>query len=218
MKVVSGRWLRVVLTMMGLLSVVACTKSDDAWDTAVQIDTPDAYTTFLERHPKSEHAEQARTRRDALIDERDWNTARRANTAESYDKYLVAHPDGVWSELASRRRNALNPVRAAAAPLAPPTATPTATPNSSSAALAELKPPKRSAQLGAFSSPVAARKGWNRLQRSFPELADRSPLIDAQPLKGSSLYRLLVQLDSDEEADILCAALIRGGAACIKLN
>lgn len=205
--------------------MAACTKTDDAWENAVRIDTPDAYASFLERHPKSEYAEQARTRRDALIDERDWKTARRANTSSAYAKYLTAHPEGVWSELAARRQKELTPAEEVSAetPEMLETSETPATPDPTPSGAATVPPvasmtPKRLLQLGAFASEPSARKGWARLQSSFVELATLSPSISVDSKKGSTLHRLRVTVDSDEEADQLCAVLLRGGAECIKLD
>ena len=212
------------MAMAWLVTVAACGKTDEAWENAVRTDTPDAYASFLERHPKSEYAEQARTRRDALIDERDWSAARRENTAAAYAKYLSVHPEGVWSELAARRQKELAPATEAAempaaeAPVAAVLPAVVPTPTAAPAVPVQAPAAKRFVQLGAFSSEAAARKGWTRLQRSFVELADLSPVISPEKQKGSSLYRLRVQLDGDEEADRICAVLVRGGAECIKLN
>jgi hypothetical protein len=192
---------RVGLLSVCLVAVAACSQTDDAWETAVNTDTPDAYATFLERYPKSEHADKARARRDALIDQRDWSVARRENTADAYSKYLSVHPEGVWSKLAISRRDALTTVETP-----PPVAIVEPT----------LPTEKHFLQLGAFSSAPSAEKGWTFLQRSFVELANLSPVIDATPLRGSSLYRLRVQVDSEEEADRICAALLRGGEQCVK--
>jgi len=209
-------WFRVLLAIVWLLAAAACTKTDDAWDTAVRIDTPDAYASFLERHPKSEYAEQARTRRDALIDERDWKTARRENTPSAYAKYLTAHPEGVWSELAARRKKELTPAdETSLETLATPVPTST---DVTTVPPIESVTPKRLLQLGAFASEPSARKGWARLQSSFVELATLSPSISVDSKKGSTLHRLRVTVDSDEEADQLCAVLLRGGAECIKLD
>ena len=214
---------------MWLVTAAACTKTDDAWDTAVQIDTPDAYASFLERHPKSEYAEQARTRRDALIDERDWKTARRENTPSAYAKYLTTHPEGVWSELAARRQKELTPAEETSAETleasetletseSPATPVPIPSDAATVPSVAASVTPKRLLQLGAFASEPSARKGWARLQSSFVELATLSPSISVDSKKGSTLHRLRVTVDSDEEADRLCAVLLRGGAECIKLD
>jgi len=200
------------------LLIAGCTKTDEAWENAVKTDTPDAYASFLERHPRSEYAEQARTRRDALIDERDWNVARRQNTADGYAKYLSAHPDGVWSELARRRQKEAASIDAASAE--PPSAelpSATTSPAPAISLPVETATAKRWVQLGAFSSASSAQKGWSRLERSFVELDGLTPVID-EPKRNSSLYRLRLQLDDDEEADRICAILIRGGAECLKLD
>jgi len=222
-----SRLFQAGLLLLCLVAVTACSQPDEAWETAVSTDTPDAYATFLERNPKSEHAEKARARRDALIDQRDWSVARRENTADAYSKYLAIHPEGVWSQLATRRRDELTSAASeATAEVAPPQAPIVAAPQVS--AVVTPQPPKavdtpplaekHFVQLGAFSSRSSARKGWIFLQRSFAELDDLSPVIDAMPLRGSSLHRLRLQLDSREEADRICAALLRGGEECIKLK
>lgn len=220
MTVVFGRLFRAVMAAIwSLLVLVACSKTDDAWQTAVRTDTPDAYEAFLERNPASQYAAQARARRDALIDERDWSVARRENTAESYARYLEVHPEGVWNELATERRERLAPKveTAVVVPVAPPVAAPIPAPGPALAPAPAIAPsPKYYLQLGAFSSATAARQSWGRLQRSFVELAELKPLIDDKPLRGSSLYRLRVAVVTQEDADRVCAALVRGGADCIK--
>lgn len=226
MKVQVSRLSRIVLASVCLALFAACSQTDDAWETTVSTDTPDAYASFLERFPKSEHAEKARARRDALIDQRDWSVARRENTVDAYSKYLSIHPEGVWSKLAASRRDKLSNVTSEAetdiavpeAPIAEAPQAPAATAAPPASAIVKQPAPtkKHFVQLGAFSSTASARKGWTFLQRSFVELADLSPVIDASPLRGSSLYRLRVQLASDEEADRVCAALLRGGEECIK--
>ena len=201
-----------------LLALAGCSKTDDAWQDAVRTDTPDAYEAFLERNPASKYATQARTRRDALIDERDWTVARRENSAASYAKYLEAHPDGVWSGLAAQRRDQVAaevPAPVAAPPVAPAAATVASTVVAAPKA-ATLRTPNLYLQLGAFSSASAAKRSWGSLQRSFVELAELAPIIDDTPLRGSSLYRLRVAVASPEEVDRICAALVRGGAECIK--
>jgi len=220
-----SRSFRVGLLSIYLVAVSACSQTDEAWETTLSTDTPDAYATFLESYPKSEYADSARARRDALIDQRDWSVARRENTAEAYSKYLSVHPEGVWSRLAMRRRDELTTAASEAVtedfapqPLTGVVPQEPAVSSPQAKAIAEPTPSaeKHFVQLGAFSSTDSAKKGWNFLQRSFAELTDLSPVIDAAPLRGSSLYRLRVQLDSAEEADRVCAALLRGGEECVK--
>ena len=192
------------------MGLVACVKSDAAWEEAVRTDTPDGYTRYLQDHPKGERAEQARTRRDALVDERDWGVALRYGSVASYNKYLSAHPEGVWSELAQRRRDALaRPV--SIAPAEPTVSAPSADNRPDTVP----SPTERVVQLGAFSSARSAQEGWEKLRRAFVELQELSPEIDVEPAAGSSLYRLRIRFDDSDEAERVCAALLRGGAECI---
>ena len=84
---------RILLTAVAIALLAACAKREEAWQEAVRTDTPDAYERFLERNPGSPRAAEARTRRDALIDERDWSVAKRKNSAEAYVAYLEAHAE-----------------------------------------------------------------------------------------------------------------------------
>ena len=220
---------RILLTAVAIALLAACAKREEAWQEAVRTDTPDAYERFLERNPGSPRAAEARTRRDALIDERDWSVAKRKNSAEAYVAYLEAHADGIWSELAKRRLDALKlgGPKGSDATKAPPV--PARTSSGASAAPATSDAPVASAapvlpaapaatvyvQLGAFSSAASAKKSWTRLQRSFAELQSRKPAIDESPIRGSKLYRLRLGLASLEEASLVCAALTRGGAECL---
>ena len=210
---------RIGILSACFITAAACSQTKDPWEAAVKTDTPDAYAAFLESNPKSQYAEQARARRDALIEQRDWSVARRENTVDSYSKYLSIHPEGVWSKLAARRRDELASTKTTASEsvteevVAPPA--PVVSPQAPAVADPPPAPEKYFVQLGAFSSTSSAKKGWKTLQRSFVELADRSPIIDSAPLRGSSLYRLRLQLDSQNEADRICAALVRGGEQCI---
>ncbi|NBU24217.1 MAG: SPOR domain-containing protein [Gammaproteobacteria bacterium] len=205
-----GRRASLGITVLCLMGLVACARSDAAWNEAVRTDTPDGYTRYLQDHPKGEHAEQARTRRDALVDERDWGVARRSGSVAAYNKYLSAHPDGVWSELAQRRRDALAPAPPIA-PAEPAVPAPSGDNNPDTAS----PPAGRVVQLGAFSTARSAREGWEKLRRAFVELQELSPVIDIEPAAGSSLYRLRVRFDDSDEAERICAALLRGGAECI---
>lgn len=212
---------RLSTLLLALVALVACAKSDDAWQQAMQTDTPDAYERFLERNPGSPRAAEARIRRDALIDERDWLVARRSNSVDAFDKYIAAHGEGAWVELATRRRNAIagseSPDKslAGSSPASSATESLGLTPPPAALAAVTTPNPPQYIQLGAFSSAVAAKKSWERLQRSFVELQPFEPTIDESPVRGSSLYRLRVGVDSREHAELVCSALVRGGAACI---
>jgi len=215
--------------LLGSLLVVAllgCASRDDAWEEAVKTDTADAYDSYLQKNPRSQRAADARVRRDALVDHRDWLVARRTNSMDGYTAYLAAHADGVWSELATRRRDALLKLQSSAGMAEAPQPTPapqaSQTPQVSQSPQAAVAlptgvpaPADYFVQLGAFSSNVAARQSWQRLQRSFAELQGLEPRIDSRPIRGSSLYRLRIVVASKEQGDLLCVALKRGGAECV---
>lgn len=202
------------------VALLGCATRDDAWEETVKTDTPDAYDSYLQKNPRSQRAAEARVRRDALVDHRDWLVARRTNSIDGYSAYLAAHADGVWSELATRRRDALLKLQSSAGVAeAPPAGQ---APQASQTPQAAVAPPTAApapadyfVQLGAFSSNVAARQSWQRLQRSFAELQGLEPRIDSRPIRGSSLYRLRIVVASKEQGDLLCLALKRGGAECV---
>lgn len=196
-----------------LFCLCGCSRTEAAWQQAVHTDTPDSYELFLKRSPGSEHAADARIRRDALIDERDWQVARSANSVAAYAAYFTAHPNGVWAELAVRRRDQSSvqpvvpeqPADAAVDPDAP-AATPTPVEQA----------PRHFVQLGAYSSGNLANQSWERMQGSHAELRGLEPVIVQVPGPASaSLYRLRIAIPSREGAERLCAALVRAGADCL---
>lgn len=99
---------RMALTICAVLLFTACARRDDAWEEARRLDTPDGYASYQERHPRSPHAAEARTRREALLAERDWSVARNADTLDAYREYLEKHPEGLWAGKAKERVNALS--------------------------------------------------------------------------------------------------------------
>lgn len=199
-----------------MMLLVACSANDRAWQETVRIDTPEAYSVFMKRSPSSAHVEDARIRRDALIDEEAWIKARTDNTAKSYAAYLATHPVGIWSQLAARRRDAAVVVTSHDAAVRG-----TPKPRDSGAALVGtggsvvVPPPSHFVQLGAFSSAAAARRSWGVLQGSFAELRSLQPVITELSVPGTQLYRLRVRLSSQEEAKTLCASLVQKGGACL---
>lgn len=99
---------RMALMICAVLLFTACARRDDAWEEARRLDTPDGYASYQERHPRSPHAAEARTRREALLAERDWSVARNADTLDAYREYLEKHPEGLWAGKAKERVNALS--------------------------------------------------------------------------------------------------------------
>lgn len=111
--------------LLGLCA--ACSSEQQDWHSAQSADTPEAWQRFIEQHPESELATQAR-QRIAQIDElHDWQRADGAATVEAYRSFLARHPSGRWSEQARIRIEAFSlgsapriapqtPAEAAAAP------------------------------------------------------------------------------------------------------
>jgi type II secretory pathway pseudopilin PulG len=98
------------LAVLALLSVLAaaCSREQQGWRSAEAADTAEAYGRFVEQHPDSELAAQARNRLAQLNEERDWAAAVRTPTPDAYRVFLAQHPDGKWSEEARIRIEAFS--------------------------------------------------------------------------------------------------------------
>src|SRR5262245_55179782 len=83
--------------------VAGCSREKIDWKSAESADTVEAYDKFIERHPDSELATQARARVVQLQEERDWKIATGADTADGYKEFLAKHPNGKWAEEARIR-------------------------------------------------------------------------------------------------------------------
>ena len=89
---------------IGLLMLAAgCSREQQDWRSAEAADTMESYGQFIERHPDSELATQARTRVTQLGEDRDWQQAGSADTAEAYRQFLAQHPNGKWAQEARIR-------------------------------------------------------------------------------------------------------------------
>ena len=91
----------LVTVLAGL--VVACSGEQQDWRSAESADTTEAWGRFLEQHPDSELAGQARARLAQLEIKRDWQRAEGIGTVEAYRAFLGQHPTGRWSEAARIR-------------------------------------------------------------------------------------------------------------------
>ncbi len=72
-------------------------------------------------------------------------------------------------------------------------------------------------QIGAFSSPALADKGWNDVARLMPgSMAGRTKKVEPVSQDPGSLYRAYVGgFDSKADAAAFCADLKAAGHACI---
>jgi cell division septation protein DedD len=83
--------------------LAACSTEQQDWRSAEAADTTEAYARFLEQHPDSELARQARARMDQLAEERDWLRTRSDGTLGAYREFLARYPSGRYSQEARIR-------------------------------------------------------------------------------------------------------------------
>ena len=204
---------------VGLLLCVAaasCARPDAAWEEARRLDTPDGYASYQERHPRSSHAAEARTRREALLAERDWSVARNADTVDAYREYLEKHPEGLWAGKAKERVAALT-VAPTALPEPPVASTVAPAPAVSSAPTKTTPPPapKVFVQFGAFSSAEGAQKAWRELQSRHVALRDLQPVYRRSGKGATGLHLLKAGVATRADAEKLCRTLQAAGQACL---
>jgi hypothetical protein len=86
-----------------LLLVTGCSREQQDWRSAEAADTIEGYGQFIQRHPESELATQARTRVAQLGEDRDWQHAGSADTVDAYREFIAQHPNGKWAQEARIR-------------------------------------------------------------------------------------------------------------------
>jgi len=86
-----------------LLLIGGCSREQQDWRSAEAADTIESYDQFIQRHPESELASQARTRVAQLGEERDWQRAGSADNVDAYREFLNEHPNGKWAQEARIR-------------------------------------------------------------------------------------------------------------------
>jgi hypothetical protein len=94
---------RVALIAVLATLAAGCSREQQDWRSAEAADTHEAYGSFVEQHPDSELAAQARVRLAQLAEERDWAQAGKVATMDAYRAFLAEHPSGKWSEEARIR-------------------------------------------------------------------------------------------------------------------
>jgi len=94
---------RIAAIALLVILVAGCSREQQDWRSAEAADTSEAYGRFLEQHPDSELAPQARTRVAQLAEEHDWQRAQGVGTIEAYRQFLAQHPSGKRSEEARVR-------------------------------------------------------------------------------------------------------------------
>lgn len=75
--------------------------------------------------------------------------------------------------------------------------------------------PRETLQLGAFSSPAAARAAWSRISASGPVVAQLTPAFEAVSVDGRTLTRLKVTTVG-ETARAVCRAADAADLGCLR--
>jgi cell division septation protein DedD len=86
-----------------LLVLAGCSREQQDWRSAEAADSIEAYDQFIQRHPESELATQARTRVAQLGEDRDWQHAGSADNVDAYRQFITQHPNGKWTQEARIR-------------------------------------------------------------------------------------------------------------------
>ena len=91
------------VAVLSLTALAGCSREQQDWRSAEGADTVEGYGQFIERHPDSELATQARARVTQLGEDRDWTRAGSADTPDSYRQFLTQHSNGKWAQEAHIR-------------------------------------------------------------------------------------------------------------------
>jgi cell division protein FtsN len=99
---ITFRAVTAALLAMGL-GLGGCSGEQQDWRSAEAADTTEGYARFIEQHPDSELAAQARDRLHQLAEERDWQRTTSDGTLEAYRGFLAQYPSGRYSQEARIR-------------------------------------------------------------------------------------------------------------------
>jgi cell division septation protein DedD len=103
MKLRAGTVAVLVFAASAMLFAGCSSREHIDWKSAEAADTPEAYNRFIERHPDSELATQARARIAQLAEDKDWQRAVAADSADAYRAFLAQYANGKWAEEARIR-------------------------------------------------------------------------------------------------------------------
>jgi cell division septation protein DedD len=176
-----------LLVSLAILS--ACSREQQDWRSAEAADTVEGYGQFLQRHPESELATEARTRVAQLSEDLEWQRAGSADNADAYRQFLAQHPNGKWAQEARIRIEnfALGREGSAAAPVSGAADTPVA---GTAIAHAPVSGPVQAAAPGGTSSgDVGPRAYPGEAAQVFPGEAGRAQAPQAQASAQGELAR-----------------------------
>ena len=94
----------------GVLAALAagCSREQQDWRSAEGANTTEAWARFIEQHPDSELASQARAHLAEIAEARDWQRASHVATVAAYREFLAQHPGGARAEDARIRIEAFS--------------------------------------------------------------------------------------------------------------
>jgi cell division septation protein DedD len=94
---------KLAALIVSLAVLGACSREQQDWRSAEAADSVEGYGQFLQRHPDSELATEARTRVAQLSEDLEWLRAGSADNADAYKQFLAQHPNGKWAQEARIR-------------------------------------------------------------------------------------------------------------------
>jgi SPOR domain len=96
--------------LLALLAALTagCSREQQDWRSAESADTTEAWARFIEQHPDSELAPEARSRIAEIAEARDWQEATSVATVAAYREFLGRHPHGARAEDARIRIEAFS--------------------------------------------------------------------------------------------------------------
>lgn len=164
-----------LVSLVVVTLVAGCSREKIDWKSAEAADTVESYDHFIERHPESTLATQARARVAQLEEDRDWKHATTTDTADGYKQFLSQHANGKWAQeaririesatlesnpspLAMNNAPAPNPAAAAAPPATAPAPGPASKPApvAPSATQSSGAPAAKASAAGSTSAPPHA--------------------------------------------------------------
>jgi cell division septation protein DedD len=94
---------KLAALIVSLAVLGACSREQQDWRSAEASDSVEGYGQFLQRHPDSELATEARTRVAQLSEDLEWQRAGSSDNADAYKQFLAQHPNGKWAQEARIR-------------------------------------------------------------------------------------------------------------------
>jgi cell division septation protein DedD len=94
---------KVAMGVCLLALAAGCSREQQDWRSAEAADSIEGYGQFIQRHPESELAAQARSRVTQLGEDLDWQHAGSADSPDAYRQFITQHPNGKWAQEARIR-------------------------------------------------------------------------------------------------------------------